>query len=152
MRVIVDGDACPGRDLIEKAAKERDVEVIIYCSIDHMIVSDYAEVRYVDKGSQMVDMKVSNEAKKHDIVVSQDYGVAAMVLAKGASAISTKGKLFTNENIEGLLFQRHISAKVRKSGGRYANPKKRTKDDDDKLYENLCRLIDRNKILCQNEN
>lgn len=147
MRVIVDGDACPGREFIEKATKERGVELIIYCSIDHIINSDYAEVRYVDKGSQMVDIKVSNEAKKYDIVISQDYGVAAMVLAKGASAMSTKGKMYTNENIEGLLFQRHISAKVRKAGGKYSNPKKRTKEDDENLYNALCREIDKNKKI-----
>jgi uncharacterized protein YaiI (UPF0178 family) len=143
MRIIVDGDACPARELIEKAAKENKVELIIYCSIDHMIKSNYAQVRYVDKGSQAVDMKVANEAKKNDIVISQDYGVAAMVLGKGCYAISPKGRIYNDNNIDSLLFQRHLSAKVRKSGGKYSNPKKRTKEDDERLYKNLFKLIQR---------
>lgn len=144
MRIIVDGDGCPARDLIEKVAKENNIELIIYCSIDHMIKSDYAEVRYADKGSQVVDMKVANEAKKNDIVISQDYGVAAMVLGKGAYAISPKGYIYSHKNIDNLLFQRHISAKIRKSGGKYSNPKKRTKEDNERLYTNLIKLMQNN--------
>lgn len=141
MRIIVDGDSCPGKDIIEEIAKKYDVELIIFCSIDHMLKSNYAEVRYVDKGSQMVDMKVANEAAKNDIVISQDYGVAAMVLAKGARALSPKGKIYTNQNIDGLLFQRHMSYKARKGGEKGINPKKRNKEDDKRLENNLSTLI-----------
>lgn len=141
MKIIVDGDSCPGKDIIERIAKKHDVKLIIFCSIDHMLKSDYAEVRYVDKGSQMVDMKVANEAVKNDIVISQDYGVAAMVLAKGAGALSPKGKIYTNENIDGLLFQRHMSYKARRGGAKVSNPKKRIKEDDKRLEDNLNKLI-----------
>lgn len=141
MRIIVDGDSCPGKDIIERIAKKYEVKLIIFCSLDHMLKSNYGEVRYVDKGSQMVDMKVANEAIKNDIVVSQDYGVAAMVLARGARALSPKGKIYTHENIDSLLLQRHMSYKARRGGEKFSNPKKRNKEDDERLEKNLTALI-----------
>lgn len=145
MRIIVDGDACPGKSIIEKAAKENGVKVILYCDLNHVIVSDYIIVKYVDSGFQSVDVAVANTTEAGDIVVTQDFGVAAMVLGKKASAISPKGNIYDDENIDRLLFERHMSAKVRRSGGRTANPKKRTLEDDEKLYKNLLRLINNGK-------
>lgn len=141
MKIIIDGDACPGKSLIEKAAKENKVEVILYCDLNHVISSDYMTVKYVDSGFQSADMAVANEASKGDIVVTQDFGVAAMVLGKKAYAISPKGYIYDDKNIDRLLFERHLSAKVRRGGGRGINPKKRNADDDERLYKNLIYLI-----------
>lgn len=141
MRIIVDADACPGKQYIESAAKESNIEIIMYCDINHVITSDYAIVRYVDSGFQTVDMKVANEAKANDIVVTQDYGVAAMVLGKKAYAISPKGYIYDDDNIDKLLFERHISGKVRRGGGKTYSPKKRTSEDDERLYKNIKKLI-----------
>lgn len=141
MRIIVDADACPGRDLIEKAARENCIEVIMFTDINHNIVSHYSEVRIVDKGFQSVDMKIANEAQKGDIVVTQDYGVAAMVLGKKCTAISPKGYVYDNDNIDRLLFERHLSAKARRGGQKTSNPKKRTEEDNERLYRNILRLI-----------
>ena len=141
MRIIVDADGCPGKNLIEKAAIENSIELIMYCDINHVLSSDYASIRYVDSGFQSVDMKVANEAKSKDIVITQDFGVAAMVLAKGAYAIGPKGHIYDDDNIDKLLFERHMSGKVRRSGGKTFGPKKRTNEDDEKLYNNLIKLI-----------
>ena len=141
MRIIVDGDACPGRSIIEDLGKEHGLEVIIYCDMNHVLTSDYSQIKYMDSGFQSVDMAVANEAKVNDIVVTQDYGVAAMALGKRAYAISPKGHIYDNENMDRLLFERHISQRVRKGGGKTSNPRKRTKDDDDRLHENLFKLI-----------
>ena len=141
MRIIVDADGCPGKHLIEKAARENSIELIMYCDINHVLNSDYAIIKYVDSGFQTVDMKVANEARLKDIVITQDFGVAAMVLAKGAYAIGTKGHIYDNDNIDKLLFERHISSKVRRGGGKTSGPKKRTNEDDEKLYNNLLKLI-----------
>ena len=141
MRIIVDADGCPGKHLIEKAAKENSIELIMYCDINHVLNSDYASIRYVDSGFQSVDMKVANEAKSKDIVITQDFGVAAMVLAKGAYAIGPKGHVYDDDNIDKLLFERHMSGKLRRSGGKTFGPKKRTNEDDKKLYHNLIKLI-----------
>lgn len=141
VRILVDADACPGRDLIEKAAMKHEVEVIMYCDMNHILRSDYSTVKYVESGFQSVDMAVANATKSGDIVVTQDYGVAAMVLGKKAYAISPKGRIYSDENIDRLLFERHISAKVRRGGGKTSNPKKRTAEDDEHLYENMLLLI-----------
>lgn len=141
MKILVDADACPGKDIIERAAKEHGIQVILYCDINHVINSSYSTVKYMDSGFQSVDMAVANAAGPGDIVVTQDFGVAAMVLGKKASAISPKGYIYDDENIDRLLFERHISAKVRRSGGRTSNPKKRTEEDDERLFKNLLKLI-----------
>jgi uncharacterized protein YaiI (UPF0178 family) len=141
MRIIVDADGCPGKHLIEKAARENFIELIMYCDINHVLNSDYASIRYVDSGFQTVDMKVANEAKLKDIVITQDFGVAAMVLAKGSYAIGPKGHIYDDDNIDKLLFERHMSGKVRRSGGKTFGPKKRTNEDDERLYNNLIKLI-----------
>lgn len=141
MKIIIDGDACPGISIIEKVAKKNEVPVRIYCDINHFIQSDYSEVKIVDSGFQSVDMYVINETQKGDIVVSQDYGVAAICLSKKAKVINPKGYVYTEENIDRLLEERHMSQKIRRGGGKTSNPKKRTEDDDIRLEKNLIRLI-----------
>lgn len=141
MRIIVDADACPGKDIIERLGRENGLEVIMYCDINHVLRSDYSTIKYMDSGFQSVDMAVANEAKANDIIVTQDFGVAAMVLGKKAYAISPKGYIYSNDNIDKLLFERHISSKVRRGGGRTAGPKKRSREDDERLYRNLLKLI-----------
>jgi uncharacterized protein YaiI (UPF0178 family) len=146
MRIIVDADACPGKDIIERLGKEHGLEIIMYCDINHVLTSGYSTIKYMDSGFQSVDMAVANEARQNDIVVSQDFGVAAMVLGKKAFAISPKGHIYTNDNIDKLLFERHISAKVRRGGGKTSSHKKRSREDDERLQGNLLRLIRQNGV------
>ena len=141
MKIIVDGDACPGISIIVKIAKEYGLDLIIYCDIHHYITVDYGEVRVVDSGFQSVDMKVVNECNSGDIIVSQDYGVAAICLGKKAVVISPKGYIYTNENIGAMLEQRHLSQKIRRGGGKTPNAKKRTIEDDKRLQKNLIYLV-----------
>ncbi|MDZ5255083.1 YaiI/YqxD family protein [Clostridium sp. LIBA-8841] len=143
MKIVVDGDGCAGREIIEKVAKENSIKILIYCTINHMIRSDYSEVKIVDDGFQSVDMYVANATEKNDIVVTQDYGVAAMALGKGALAISPRGYIYDNNNIDRLLFERHLSQKNRRAGGRTKGNHKRSKEDDERLYYNLKKLIEK---------
>ncbi|WP_102401286.1 YaiI/YqxD family protein [Haloimpatiens massiliensis] len=143
MKILVDADACPGRDVIERAAEENGIEVIMFCDLNHVIDSSYSKIIYADSGFQSVDMKLANEAKKGDIVVTQDFGVATMALSKRAYAIGPKGYIYNDDNIDKLLFERHISSKVRRAGGKTSNAKKRSKEDDKRLYENLKFLIEK---------
>lgn len=142
MKIIIDGDACPGISIIEKVAKNHEIPVKIYCDIHHFIQSDYSEVKIVDSGFQSVDMYVMNETKEGDIIVSQDYGVAAICISKKAKVINPKGYIYNEENIDRLLEERHISQKIRQSGGRTSNPKKRTQEDNLRLEKNLIKLIE----------
>lgn len=143
MKIVVDGDGCAGREIIEKAAKESSIKILIYCTINHMIRSDYSEVKIVDDGFQSVDMYVANATEKNDIVVTQDYGVAAMALGKGALSISPRGYIYDNNNIDRLLFERHLSQKNRRAGGRTKGNHKRSKEDNERLYYNLKKLIEK---------
>lgn len=142
MKIIVDGDACPGISIIENIAKKYKLELIVYSDIHHFIMLDYGEVKVVDSGFQSVDMYVVNSCKNGDIVISQDYGVAAICLGKKASVINPKGYYYTEENIDRMLEERHISQKIRKAGGRTSNAKKRTKEDDLRLEKNLIKIIE----------
>lgn len=145
MRIIVDADACPGKAIIEKTASKYSIPVIMFCDLSHILSSTYSTIRYVESGFQSVDMAVANETKAGDIIVTQDYGVAAMVLGKNAFAINPKGFIYDQSNIDRLLFERHIAQKVRKSGGRTANHKKRSSEDDERLLRNLELLIKNGK-------
>jgi uncharacterized protein YaiI (UPF0178 family) len=142
MRILVDADACPGKEIIESTAKSYKIDVVLYCDINHVLSSTYSVVKYMDSGSQSVDIAVANETKPGDIVVTQDFGVAAMALGKKAYAINPKGFIYDNENIDRLLFERHISQKVRRSGGKTAGHKKRNSDDDERLKRNLTKIIE----------
>ncbi|SFC43981.1 YaiI/YqxD family protein [Clostridium uliginosum] len=142
MKIIIDGDACPGISIIESIAKQNKLSVIIYCDIHHFLQSDYSEIKIVDSGFQSVDMYVMNATKAGDIIISQDYGVAAICLSKKAKVISPKGFIYDEKNIDRLLEERHISQKIRRGGGKTSNPKKRTEEDNLRLEKNLIRLID----------
>ena len=88
MRVFVDADACPVVGIIEKVAKEYNVPVTLLCDTNHVLFSDYSEVIVVGAGADAVDYKLISICHKGDIVVSQDYGVAAMALGKGLTRSS----------------------------------------------------------------
>lgn len=143
MKILIDGDACPVIRLTEQIAKEKGIAVVILCDTSHIIHSDYSEVIIVDKGVDAVDFAVIHRGNRGDIVVTQDYGVAAMALGKGMHAIHQSGKRYTNENIDMLLFERHMSKQARKSSkNRTKGPRKRTIEDDERFQASFRGLLD----------
>ena len=132
MKIIVDADACPVKGIIEVVAKELQIPVIMIIDTSHILTSDYSEIVTVSKALDAVDFAVINRAVKGDLIVTQDYGVAAMALGKGAYAIHQSGKWYTNENIETMLMARHLTKKAVRSNKKnhIKGPKKRTKEDD----------------------
>lgn len=145
MRILVDGDGCAGRDIIESVAKKHQIDLIVYCDINHVITLNYGEVKVCDSEFQSVDNILFNNCIAKDIVVTQDYGVAAMVISKKAFAVSPSGFIYDESNIDRLLFERHMKAKARRGGQRTKGPKKRSKEDDERLYSSL------NHIICSNK-
>lgn len=133
MNILVDADACPVVAIIEKVAKEFNIKVILFVDTSHRLESNYSEVITVSKGLDAVDFAVIQRGKKGDLVVTQDYGVAAMALGKGLLALHQSGKRYTNDNIDQMMFERHLAKKARKSSSHYRGkgPKKRTKEDDE---------------------
>ncbi|NLJ97346.1 MAG: YaiI/YqxD family protein [Clostridiales bacterium] len=143
MRIYVDADACPVVGIVEKIAKKYDLPVSLLCDTNHVIYSEYSEVKIIGAGVDAVDFALVNLCQKGDIVVTQDYGVAAMALGKGAFAIHQSGKWYTDNNIDGMLMQRHVSKKLRQSSGKnhIKGPKKRTNEDDERFEESFENLI-----------
>ena len=143
MRILIDGDACPVTHLIEKTAARCGVGVVFFHSTCHY--SNYsnaaAEKIMVDNESQAVDMAIINKAVKGDIVVTGDFGLASLVLGKGAKAISFSGMIFDESNIDRLLLERHISGVIRRSGGRTKGPARRTDSDNRNFEKSLSFLI-----------
>ena len=138
MRVLVDADACPVREIIVRLCREKHIPLVMVTDTSHRIDDGYSQVITVDKGRDSADLRLANEMAKGDIVVTQDYGVAA--LGKGCRAINQDGLLFTGENIQGLLFSCYVGQKVRRGGGRTRGPKKREKAQD-ALFEQAFRKL-----------
>jgi len=141
-RILVDADACPVKEIVLRMAKRRNIPVTMVIDTSHELDDGYSTVITVDKGFDSADYAIANMATCHDTVVTQDHGLAAMVLAKGASAIDQNGLIFTCENIDSLLERRYIGQKIRRSGGRTKGPKKRTREDDERFEAALGRLLD----------
>lgn len=141
LRIVVDADACPAKNIIISVAKEQNLEVIMICDTSHVINDGYSTVITVDKGADSADFKIAAVTKKNDIVITQDYGVAAMVLGKKCYALRPDGFIYTDFNIDSLLFARHVAKKVRKGGGKLSNPSKRTKEDDVNFENSLRKLV-----------
>ena len=142
MKILIDADGCPVVDTIIKVANKFNIEVIIMCDTSHVFNKPGIEIIVLSKGADSVDFALVNKVSKGDIVVTQDYGLAAMVLSKGGCPINQNGRIYNNENIDQLLFTRHISKKARAAGCRTKGPKKRQKEDDIKFEESLINLCE----------
>ena len=141
MKIIVDADACPKAvlQICLKTGKKYDLPVWTVASFNHNIESAHHVV--VGNASQEADMKVLNLSHKNDIVITQDWGLASMVLGKQAKCLSPDGREFRSDNIEFLMEERELKAKFRRSGGRTRGPKKRTGENDRRFQAGLERLI-----------
>jgi len=145
MKILIDADGCPVVDITIKIAKKFNIEVVIMCDTSHTFNKEGVETIIISKGNDAVDFALVNKVNKGDVVVTQDYGLAAMVLSKQGYPINQSGLVYTPENIDQLLYTRHISKKIRNSGGRLKGPRKRQKEDDVRFEESLASLC--NKLI-----
>lgn len=143
MRIYVDADACPVIPIVEQVAEKYNIAVTLLCDTNHVLVSEYSEVKVIGAGTDAVDFAIVNLCRRNDIVVTQDYGVAAMVLGKGAYAIHQSGKWYTDENIDQMLMERHLRKKARRASGKdhLKGPKKRTEENDVRFWHSFEKLI-----------
>ena len=144
MQIFVDADACPVTRIVEQTARDRGIPCSLLCDTSHVLSSDYSEIKIIGAGADAVDFALINLCHKGDIVVTQDYGVAAMALGKGAYAIHQSGRWYTNENIDRLLMERHMAKKARMGKGKHhlKGPAKRTQEDDDRFRESFEKLME----------
>ena len=127
----------------ETIAEKYNISTTLLCDTNHILYSDYSEVIVVGAGADAVDYKLISICHKGDIVVSQDYGVAAMALGKGAYAIHQSGKWYTNDNIDQMLMERHLNKKARRAFGKnhLKGPRKRISEDDEHFRESFEKMI-----------
>jgi len=141
MKILIDADASPVRNITTELAKEYGVDLIIVCNVHHMIQTDYGKVITVDAGSDVADHEIVRLTQKNDLVITQDYGLASLILLKGAFALHQDGWFYTGDNIDTLLLQRHLSQKMRKAKKRHGHIKKRTESDNEKFKETLNKFL-----------
>lgn len=145
MRIYVDADACPVVRIVEKTARKYGMPVTLLCDTNHVMNSDYSEVKVIGSGADAVDFALIGLCEKGDLVVTQDYGVAAMALGKGAFCIHQSGRWYTNDNIDQMLMERHLAGKARRASKKnhLKGPKKRMAEDDERFAKSLEQLIRR---------
>lgn len=142
MRILIDADGCPVVDITIKVAKQHSIKCIIICDTAHVFEREDAETITVSSGADSVDFALTNMLQKNDIVVTQDYGLAAMCLARCATPISQDGMVYSDSNIDALLLQRHTAKKIRNAGGRLKGNPKRTQEQNQAFEQKLTELID----------
>ena len=126
MKVLIDADACPVTDIAVSLCAGYNVPCLLLCDTAHILYRENAQTVIVDKGADSVDFALVNRLSAGDIVITQDYGLAAMCLGRSAQVLHQDGWEYTDSNMDGLLFQRHAAKKFRMAGGRTKGPSKRT--------------------------
>ena len=141
MKILVDADACPRSALqtCTELGRRYNIPVWTVASFNHHIESDHPIV--VGDDSQEADIKILNLTETGDIVITGDWGLAAMVLGKGARCLSPAGREYRPEKIDFLLEEREAKARFRRGGGRTKGPKKRTPEDDERFASYLEKIL-----------
>ena len=142
MRILIDAYGCPVVDLTVAAAREFGLECIILCDTAHYFDKEGARTMVLAQGADSVDFALVNLVQAGDIVVTQDYGLAAMCLARKGKPINQNGLIYHDGNIDSMLASRHAAQKVRRGGGRTKGPSKRTKEQDEAFMWQLRKLIE----------
>lgn len=143
MRLLIDADACPVVDIAIRTAKKHGVPVTLVCDDAHEMRREGAETVTVLRGADSADLRLVNLLSRGDIVVTQDYGLAALCLARGARALDQNGRIYDDENIDSLLGMRHVAARVRRGGGRLKGPPKRERSRDAAFEAALSDLLEK---------
>lgn len=143
MKIFVDGDGCPVVDIAIDIAKEYYIEIVVVKNYNHELWDDYATIITVDSSPDSADYYIANHVSKGDIVITQDYGLAAMVLSRGARCLNQNGLIMSSKNIDLLLERRHFNQEQRRKHKTYTKIKKRTPEQDEQFGENLRMLIQR---------
>ena len=141
MKVLIDADACPVVNIAVSLCRQYKTECILLCDTAHEMYRDGVQTLVFDKGADSVDFALVNRVAPGDIVITQDYGLASMCLAKNAHVLHQDGWAYTQYNISGLLEQRHAAKKFRMAGGRTKGPSKRKAEQDQAFTQALSQLL-----------
>lgn len=141
MRILIDADGCPVVDITVAIAREHNLECLILCDTCHRFEKTGAQTLTFSKGADSVDFALVNLLKPGDLVITQDYGLAAMCLSRKARALNQDGMEYTDDNIDALLLARHTARKIRNSGGRLKGSARRTGEQDRAFAAALQRIL-----------
>ena len=141
MTILIDADGCPVVNLTLQVTKRFSVPVTILCDTSHQIEREGAQTLVFDKGADSVDFALVNRAKPGDIVVTQDYGLAGMCLAKCARVLNQNGLECTADNIDALLLRRYENKKLLRAGKHPKGSAKRTKEQDEAFVTTLTDIL-----------
>lgn len=146
MRIYVDADACPVKEIIIEIGEKYSIPVYLVLSLSHYSPWEKrVETILVDNIPEAVDIAISNKVVKGDIVITQDYGLASVLISKGCTVLHHTGRKFTKDNIDELLFKRHLSSKVRRSGGKTKGPRALKEKDKNRFKISLEKVIEEYK-------
>ncbi|WP_138493257.1 YaiI/YqxD family protein [Paenibacillus pinistramenti] len=150
MNIVVDGDSCPVKQEIAQTARTFSVPVLMVASFDHLIQEiEGVKVARVDRSAQSADLFIANHIAPRDIVITHDYGLAALAIGKGCDVLSPRGELYHPGNIDYLLERRHVQAKARRAGRHSKGPRAFTAEDRVHFQQKLTKLLeDRQEIGC----
>jgi len=141
MRIVIDADGCPVVDEAVALAKQFGLECLLLCDTSHRFEKEGAQTLVFSKGADSVDFALVNMVRPGDVVITQDYGLAAMCLARSVRILNQDGMEYTADNMEGLLMARHTAKKIRNGGGRLKGPPKRTASQDKAFVSALTALL-----------
>ena len=137
MKILIDADGCPVVKETISIGQKNHLEVVVVKNYAHQIHSDYATIVTVDKSADRADFIIANRVETGDIVITQDYGLCSMVIAKGGICINQFGKVIDSTNIDGLLDRRHLNRHIRMTQGKYTKHKKRSSADTEAFVATL---------------
>jgi len=146
MKILVDADACSVIKKIEDLARKNNIEVELFCDTNHVISSNYSKVRIVGAGSDAVDFAILNSCSKGDIVVTNDGGLASLVLAKKGYVVNSHGRNYTERDIDSILNSRYIMSKAKRRGCKNFKGMEKNKEPHPSFYTSLSNLINRSLI------
>ncbi len=141
MRLLIDGDACPDKDEIKKMAQDYNIEMIVYIDYAHVVEDEYYRVVECEIGKDSVDMRMIKDARSGDLVITQDYGLASLLLCKNVKVLHVSGKEIHNGNIEELLMSRYLSAQQRKKDKHLKGPPKRDQATRDYFLKQIEKML-----------
>ena len=142
LTVFVDADACPVKEEVLAVCKPFKVEINFVAAYTNT-TDRYPDVTWtwVEPGRDAADLYILNHLKRHDIVITEDIGLAAGCLAKQAYVLTSRGKEITDSEIDVFLETRHLNAKARRSGKYDKGPKKLKSPDKIKFSESLQKIL-----------
>lgn len=159
-RIYIDADACPVIRETLACARAHGIPCIIAGNTTqnlerslrpsdprepkdpgHPDSSFWADILEVSVGADSADFAIASAITPADVVVTQDIGLADIVLGRGARAIGVRGRIYNPLTIDSMMYIRHEEKKVRRAGGRTKGPSAFTDEDRDRFRHNLDKLV-----------